>query len=129
MFGRKRIKITKEQMLGARPKRRPGVEVEETDEGELVLTISYNPSLGLKILARLFFVPTTRILTLDRIGSEIWGMCDGERRIEDIVSEIARRYKLNRREAEVAIITYIKKLGDKGALDLVMDPASIEGGI
>jgi hypothetical protein len=116
-------------MLGARPKRRPGVEVEETDEGELVLTISYNPSLGLKILARLFFVPTTRILTLDRIGSEIWGMCDGERRIEDIVSEIARRYKLNRREAEVAIITYIKKLGDKGALDLVMDPASIEGGI
>lgn len=117
-------------MLRARPIRRPSVEVEETDEGEIVLTISYNPSLGVKILARLFFVPTTRIITLDKIGADIWKMCDGEKKVEDIVSEISRRYKLGRREAEVAIITYIKKLGDRGALDIAMDPSSIkEGGV
>ena len=48
-------------------------------------------------------------------------MCDGEHAVKDVAAEVARRYKVNRREAEQSAILYIKQLMQRGLVLMEID--------
>lgn len=62
--------------------------------------------------------PLTRRLQLDEIGSLTWSLLDGKRNVQDVVDFLCRRYKLNRREAEVATSGFLRELGKRGLIAL-----------
>jgi len=62
--------------------------------------------------------PLTRKLQLDEMGSLTWSLLDGKRTVKDVVDFLCRRYKLNRREAEVATTGFLRELGKRGLIGL-----------
>jgi len=61
-----------------------------------------------------------RTLRLDRLGSEVWDLCDGQRTGEGVVDDFAQRHRLTFHEARAAVTVYLKTLVQRGALALEM---------
>jgi hypothetical protein len=96
------------------------VLAEELEGGKMVLTypLVIRPWLA-GITRRLGLQsrePLTRRLQLDEMGSLTWSLLDGKRSVEDVVDLLCRRYKLNRREAEVATTGFLRELGKRGLI-------------
>jgi Coenzyme PQQ synthesis protein D (PqqD) len=99
---------------------------EELEGGALVLTypLVIRPWLA-GVAQRLGLQsgePLTRKLQLDEMGSLTWSLLDGKRTVQDVVDFLCRRYKLNRREAEVATTGFLRQLGKRGLIGLRSPP-------
>jgi hypothetical protein len=57
-----------------------------------------------------------RRLTLDRLGTEVWRLCDGDRTVEEIVDTFSRNHDLTFHEARAAVTGYLTTLIQRGAL-------------
>lgn len=56
---------------------------------------------------------------LDRLGQEVWEACDGERTLERIVEDFARRHRVRFHEARVAVLTFLRTLVERRLVALV----------
>lgn len=115
-LGRRRL-LTREQVLSAIPVRNPKLEWKRTVDGKIIVVLRRrNDWLG-KLVGALFCVPEMREVVLsDRIGTEVWEMCDGKHTIERMTSRIARKYRLTEREAEASLITFLNRMARRGMI-------------
>lgn len=101
--------LKRSDMLRLKPTRSENIAW-KVDEDGLVMIESKQVGLIARLLGMLFrFRPRKRI-QLDELGSIVWQMCDGEHTIREIAQELIKRYKLERHEAEVSLITFIQQL-------------------
>ena len=105
--------ISREAMLASKPIRNELVEWEQDDNGEVVVRLTRQDNWKVRVLAKLFYIPKERKIGLDNVGSQVWEMCDGKHTVDGMIRILAKEYKLNRKEAEVALMAYLKKLGQK----------------
>ncbi len=56
---------------------------------------------------------------LDRLGREVWEACDGDRTLERIVEDFARRHRVRFHEARVAVLTFLRTLVERRLVALV----------
>ncbi len=59
-----------------------------------------------------------RKLQLDELGSEVWGIIDGRRTVQEMIEVFAGAHQLPYREAEVAVTQFIRDLGRRGLIGL-----------
>ncbi|MBT8369976.1 MAG: PqqD family protein [Deltaproteobacteria bacterium] len=57
-------------------------------------------------------------LQLDQLGTEVWGLIDGNRSVRRIIEIFAETHQLQIREAEVAVSQFIRMLGQRGVIGL-----------
>jgi hypothetical protein len=57
---------------------------------------------------------------LDELGAFVWHSIDGTRTVEDVITHFAREKRLNLREAEVAVLTFLQTLTRRGLVGLVV---------
>ena len=57
-------------------------------------------------------------LQLDQLGTEVWGLIDGNRSVRRIIEIFAETHQLQIREAEVAVSQFIRLLGQRGLIGL-----------
>ncbi len=109
------------QMLEARPVRNSAAEVLHEEADTLSIKVKMKkprplfPPLSWFVRSR-----TTRTIRLDRLGSQVWDLCDGERTVEDIVDEFARRHRLTFHEARASVTAYVKLLVQRGVLAIAI---------
>ncbi|MGD8382228.1 MAG: PqqD family protein [Syntrophobacterales bacterium] len=108
------------ESLAYRPVKSLEVSEEKLESGEVVLTypLTLRPWL-LSLATRLGMRSgenVSRKLQLDEMGSLTWSLLDGKRAVHDLVDFVCRRYKLNRREAEVAMTGFLRDLGKRGLI-------------
>jgi hypothetical protein len=109
------------RMLEATPLRNAAAAVEPDGlEGLRITVRSRRPGWLVPPLSWLLPLRRVRVVRLDRVGSRVWGLCDGERTVEAVVDEFARAYALTFHEARVAVIGYLKQLVQRGALAIEM---------
>ena len=111
---------TRAEAFAYRPVKNREVQEEELEGGEIVLTypLVIRPWVA-GIAQRLGLQsrePLTRRLQLDEMGSLTWSLLNGKRTVQDVVDSLCRRYKLNRREAEVATTEFLRELGKRGLI-------------
>jgi hypothetical protein len=91
---------------------------EKTENGEVLLTYPLILRPWFLNLARRLGLGSgesmSRKLQLDEMGSLVWSFMDGNRTVQDVVDLVSRRYKLNPREAEVAMTSFLRELGRRG---------------
>ncbi len=117
---RRKPKLSKAQALGAVPFQNPRVQVERDERGTVVLTLKARRTPAMALLSRIFFTPAQRRVALDPIGTWVWQRCDGKRSVRRLIDELARRYKLNPREAEISLTTFLRSLGQRGLVLLAV---------
>lgn len=105
-----------------RPVRHPTIEWEITapDGGEgppvVVLRIPRRQDWLGGILNRVIVAPSHRTVILDELGTDVWGLCDGKHTVAALIEAVAARYRLDRREVEVALLAYLRTLARRGFL-------------
>lgn len=110
---KKQRKLSRSEALAARPVRNTQVEWKEAGGGEVVIIIRPRVDRVAKVLRWLFPPPRERRISLDEVGAEVWRLCDGSASVEQIIKKMAKRYKLNRQEAETSTTEYLRRLGKR----------------
>ena len=114
-------------MLNSLPARNDSLEWEKTDKGEAQITVTRIDSWKVRLLSKWFYVPRKRTITLDDVGTEIWQMCNGRTSVGQMIEQLRKKYKLDRKEAEVSLLQYLKTLGQKRFIGFVLEANSEDG--
>lgn len=108
-------------MLSSRPARNEAVDWERNDSGEVRITITRQETWKIRLLSKLFYIPRKRNITLDEVGTEVWQMCDGRTTVGQMIQSLSEKYQLNRKEAEVSLLEYLKTLAQKRFVGFLVD--------
>jgi hypothetical protein len=114
-------------MLNSRPTRNESLTWEKTAAGEVQITIKRQDTWKVRLLAKVFYIPKERKITLDAVGTEVWQLCTGRATVAQIIEALAEKYQLNRKEAEVSLLSYLKTLGQKRFVGFVLESAAPAG--
>src|SRR4051812_46776230 len=117
LFRPAKPKLTRAQMLAARPLRMVEGTLTPTSNGGARLTVPLKPAGIAKVLLR-SRDGLTKTFELDAVGLFVWHACDGTLSFEDLVRKVANHLKISHRESEVATGTFIQTLARKGLLGL-----------
>ena len=124
---KKQPKIGREAMLNSKPTRNDTLEWSKNEEEEVVITLRRAENTRVKLLSKLFWVPEKRTLVLDQIGSQVWDMCDGRTTVQAMIRRLSEAHKLNQKEAEISLLTYLKNLGRKRLVGFIVDKQDLPG--
>ena len=124
---RKKPKLTREAMLNSRPARNELLKWERNDRGEAQITVTRQDTWKVRLLSKLFYVPKDRTITLDEVGSEVWQMCNGHTSVAQMIDSLRDKYKLDRKEAEVSLLSYLKTLGQKRFVGFMLEGQEGQG--
>lgn len=121
--GRGKAGPTRRQLLAMKPLRNPLLKWDE-HEGRVILRVQHGKKGNWKTrLAHVFVpLPEERAVELDAIGTDVWLMVDGEHTIGQIAQTLAKKYKLENREAELSVQQYFKDLGRRGYIGFAEIP-------
>ena len=124
MMFRKKPQLTREQSLSAIPIQNQAVEVSRDDTGLISISIPRREAWWVSLLAKVFFVPEEKRVGLDEIGSYVWELCDGKNDVRSIIGQFQKKYRLNRKEAELSMLNYFKMLAKKKLIGLMIKEPS-----
>ena len=96
-----------------RPVRNSEIEWKTNEAGEAILTVPRRRDRMARVISFWFKVPETRGVELDEVGTFVWSLCDGENTVESIVRKTSDQYRMNRREVEVSVTTFLQMLAER----------------
>ena len=102
-------------LLGV-PLRNEAAGVVEEDDGLRIGVALTRPRWLVPPLSWVIKPRSERTVRLDTLGAEVWRLCDGERTVENVVDEFARRHSLTFHESRTAVTSYMKQLMQRGVL-------------
>jgi len=119
-MGGKQPELTRDQAFEARPVRNPELKWRVNDEECVEVVIPRRQDRIGRIMGFVFAVPESRPVILDDVGTFVWGLCDGENTVADLVTSLRDEYKLGEREVEVSLTEYLRLLGKRGMIGFVV---------
>jgi hypothetical protein len=119
-------KVSRGEVLGARPVRHPGVEwergrVDLEQPPTVLLRVPRRSDRWGEFVARIFRLPSHRKIELDEMGSDVWEMCDGTLTVDALTRAVCAKYHLNRRQGEASVTAYMRMLAERRLLALKVD--------
>jgi len=124
LFGGKKAHappLGRQESLAARPVLNRLVRVERGEDDRIILQVPRRDSALVRSVSRWFRLPPYRPIALDELGTFVIEQCDGRRTVRDLVDKFAKRFKLNHREAEVGITTFLRTLARRSIIALVIE--------
>ena len=117
----KNSSLSRSEMLALRPLRNQTIAwtmkpAEETPGAHL--TVPRREDKFGQVMSRIFQIPSTKTIELDEFGAAVWEKCDGRHSVEQLVSFTAAAYKLNRRQAEVSVVSFMRMLAQRRLIGL-----------
>jgi hypothetical protein len=115
--------VDRRRSLALKPLRNPSVPWESHDGGwPVVINIPLQhrpvPKAFLWLATKLArqAPPGTRRLELDHVGSFVWKAADGQRTVRELIWLLAAEYHLNRKDAEVALLEFVRQLSTRNLM-------------
>lgn len=121
MFGfaqRRKEPIDRKRSLEGIPVVTPGLEIDDRDPDRLILTLKVKRGSGL--LSRFQPPVMERNVKLDALGSFVFRTIDGKRTVRDIINRFTAKYNINRREAELSCVEFVKMLLKRNVISIVI---------
>lgn len=115
---KKQPPIDRRRSLAGIPVLNPGVAVEEAEDGLLVAKVKLKRGTG--FFARFQPAVMERNVELDELGSFVLGEINGKRTTRDIVNAFAKRYSVNRREAELSCVAFLRSLAQRRVISVAI---------
>jgi hypothetical protein len=111
--------LDRRRSLAGIPVVNPGVAVEDLEAGRCVLVVRQRLKRD-GLLRR--FKPTERQrrVKLDELGCFVFKRIDGERPVIEIVDAFVARFKVNRREAELSVVDFLKSLTRRNIISIAV---------
>ena len=114
--------ISRAAALNCRPKKSLHITESRLESGDVFLEypLTVRPWLAAvaKRLGKSRDVVQIKKLQLDAMGTAVWDLVDGHRSVRRIVQIFAEAHRLDNKEAEVSVTSFIRELGQRGLLGL-----------
>ncbi len=122
-FGKKQPapQLDRETSLHAKPVLNRLVKVEHAEDGNVVLLVPRPDNWWVRWVSSSFKLPAYKRVALDELGTFVIEHCDGTHTVRDVVDKFAKTYRLNRREAEVSMNTFLRDLARRSIIGLVIE--------
>ncbi|MDA0990172.1 MAG: PqqD family protein [Verrucomicrobia bacterium] len=111
--------LTRKQSLDGVPILNTGVSSTNNAETQTII-ISVRKLRGTGFFSRFQPAVSERRVKLDATGSFVFGQIDGRRSTRDIIGAFARQYTVNRREAELSCVAFLKSLVHRGVISIAI---------
>lgn len=118
---RDRKDIRRAEALDCKPIKSAGVEEVLLDSGETMLIYPVKARPWVSAVFRRFGNEVSVVrkkLQLDEMGTFVWGLLDGNRTVRQVIEVFSRTHRLHSKEAEVAVVQFIRELGHRGLVGL-----------
>jgi hypothetical protein len=120
-LNRKNSSLPRGEMLALRPLRTREIawtmKPEDETPGAQLTVPRRDDKIG-QILSRVFQIPATKTIELDEFGAAVWEKCDGQHSVEQLIVFTGSAYKLNRRQAEVSVVAFMRMLAQRRLIGL-----------
>lgn len=115
-------------LLRAVPQPNAAARVDQPSRDEVVVRVPTRRPWYLQAPPLSWVVPVRpeRTVRLDRLGAEVWRMCDGRCTVESVVERFARSHGLTFHEARVSVTGYLSALVQRGVLAMVLREGQTE---
>jgi hypothetical protein len=114
--------LSRAAALECRPAKSLHITESRLETGEVLLEypLTVRPWLAAvaKRLGQSPNIVQTKKLQLDTMGTAVWDLVDGNRTVRRIVQIFAEAHRLDNKEAEVSVTSFIRELGQRGLLGL-----------
>lgn len=113
-------------LLRSRPVRNAAARVEDQDSDHVIVFVRQKRPGFMKWPPLSWIVPykRERRAILDKVGTLLWRMCNGERTVEDLVDAFRSRYGLTFHESRAAVTGYLKLLTERGVIAIATQEES-----
>ncbi len=104
------------EILALKPIRSREVDWEmkaDEDAAGATLTVPRREDRAGQIISWIFRIPASRTIELDEFGAQVWARCDGQHSVDQLIKFTCETYKLNRRQGEVSVVTFMKMLAQR----------------
>jgi hypothetical protein len=121
--------LSRTESLACIPRKNDEIDWQELENGNILFTYAIPLSRFFTALHQKFSknqaeVPTKK-LQLDQMGSFVWHLIDEKNTVKDIIKIFAEDYKVSNQEAETAVASFLKTLGQRGFIALY-DPREMQ---
>jgi len=113
-----RAQIDRRQSLDGIPVLNEQISCENDKTGRLVVNIKLKRGNGL--LARFQPPVLERNVRLDEIGGFVFKLIDNQRSTLEIINMFLSKYCVNRREATLSVVDFLKSLVKRGVVSIVI---------
>jgi hypothetical protein len=110
--------LGRSQAMNAAPVAFPPLKTERK-EGKLYVTVELERPLWQRVLGG--DPACERTFGLDAFGQEVYGACDGNTSVNEIVKRFSKHHQLNQAEAELNVTTFLKTLISKGLIGIPLE--------
>ena len=114
--------LSRAAALKSRPAKSLHITESRLETGEVLLEypLTVRPWLAAvaKRLGGSQEIVQTKKLQLDAMGTAVWDLVDGNRSVRRILQIFAEVHRLENKEAEVSVTSFIRELGQRGLLGL-----------
>lgn len=119
---RRAQKLTREQMFASVPVLNPAAKWRPLDSGQTLVVFEKAGARPVRWARRLFALSETAELLVDETGTRVLAHIDGSRTVDDLAGLVAVDLKLNRKEAENAMVRFLALLGRRSLVGFEMRP-------
>jgi hypothetical protein len=113
LLGKRSPKITRAQLLAAKPVRLVRADPEPAGDGLWRIAVPMRAARW----ARVFLRAQSQMIKkfeLDELGLFVWNACDGKTSVQQVIRKLGKQYNLNARAAEVSTLAFLQTLVKKG---------------
>lgn len=115
LLPKRRPKISRTQLLAAKPVRLVQSQPEPAGEGVWRVTVPMRPAPWARVFLRAQ-QSITKKFELDELGLFVWNACDGRTSVQQVIRRLGKQYNLNTRAAEVSTLAFLQTLVKKGLM-------------
>ncbi len=118
--------VSRSEFLRLKPVRNPLLKWEKDEKGDIKLLIPLREDPAKKRVSGKIFSkltpqpPKDRKIQLDKVGSVVWELCDGNATVKEIVEALHEKYKMMPSEAEISLDAYFKQLSKRGLVGFLL---------
>lgn len=105
--------VTKDEFKKLRPVISPYVHQKKKTDKDLLLKVDVREIKKRSIIKRIFPTPDSRKILLDRLGMDVFLLCDGKHKVKDIINNFQEKYRLTPIETETAVQNYLMSLTER----------------
>jgi hypothetical protein len=117
---KKNIQLSPEDVLTAVPYVNEMTKLEVRKDGSALVSVPLKkPGWVDGPLGWLLPYSTHRRLELDPIGVAVMGLCDGRRKVEEIIEKFASENLLSWREAQICVLQFLRLITERGLVVIV----------
>ena len=119
---RKNVRVDRAEAFKFIPVKNIQITEERLDSGEILIHYPVTLRPWIAGIVKRFSGSNAELqskpLQLDQLGTEVWGLIDGNRSVRRIIEIFAKTHQLQIREAEVAVSQFVRMLGQRGLIGL-----------